>query len=578
MDKKEVRSFTIGEMQESGERTIEASLSSEFPVQRSRGKEILSHAPGAVDLSRAPLPLVIGHDVTGLPVGVVEGLRVEGGKLRGSLRFGESARAQEVMADVKAGILRNLSVGYLVQATERAQGDSYKVTRWLPYECSLVAAPADPTIGVGRSMNTNTPQEGTKMDMNDIRQHQTRIMAELGDLAASGSDAEALEAKKRELADLDTRLAVMEDLAKRKGGNDKVPPLGAPAGTAPIRDGEVRILAPGDKLADTCRRDLPEGIRADELSLGRAIRAMVLNDWSDAKAERAVMVEATSGLGGVLVPEPMSATVLDLARNSAVVMQAGASTVPMTSSTLKLCKTSQDVTAYWRAEGEAITASDMAFEPMTLTAKVLAALVTVSIELIEDAANVQGLIEASIASALGLELDRVALFGSGVGAEPLGLFGAAGVQAVDMGATAGAALTNYDPFIVAQGKLLDVNAIPGAIVMAPRTATSLALLKDTTNQPLVAPASYASAVKLTSNQIPVDLTHGTAHNASVAFTGAWSDLLVGMRTGLTLEASRVAGADAFAKMLVQIRCYLRADIAVARSNHFAMVKGIIPAA
>jgi hypothetical protein len=118
-----------------------------------------------------------------------------------------------------------------------------------------------------------------------------------------------------------------------------------------------------------------------------------------------------------------------------------------------------------------------------------------------------------------------------------------------MGATAGAAFTNFDPFINAQGKLLNVNAVPGAIVMAPRTATSLALLKDGQGQPLVAPTGYASATKLTSNQIPVDLTHGTASNASVAFTGEWNNLLVGMRTGLTLEASRVAGADAFSKML-----------------------------
>lgn len=578
MDKKEVRSFTIGEMQESGERTIEASLSSEFPVQRSRGKEILSHAPGAVDLSRAPLPLVIGHDVTDLPVGVVEGLRVEGGKLRGSLRFGESARAQEVMADVKAGILRNLSVGYLVQATERAQGDSYKVTRWLPYECSLVAAPADPTIGVGRSMNINTPQEGTKMDMNDIRQHQTRIMAELGDLAASGSDAEALEAKKRELADLDTRLAVMEDLAKRKGGNDKVPPLGAPAGAAAIRDGEVRILAPADKLADACRRDLVDGIKPEELSLGRVVRGLVTGSWDGAEAEkRAVMVEGTASLGGVLIPTPMAAQVIDLARNQAVVFQAGASTVPMTANTLKMGKVTGDMTASWRAENAAITASEMSFDGLTFTAKALAAICTISVELMEDAANINALIENSIAQAIALELDRAALFGSGVDPEPKGLNGVTGVQEVSMG-TNGAALTGYSPFTLAAQKLYEKNAIPGAFVFSPRTWAALEGLVDTTGQPLAAPASFASAGKLVSNQIPNNLTKGTASNASSVFIGAWQNLMVGMRSTLTLEASRVAGADAFSKMQIMIRAYIRADVQVARPDHFAKITGIIPAA
>jgi len=575
MDKMQ-RNFGIGEVREAGDNVVEASLSSEYPVERVRGKEILLHNESAVDLSLAPLPLLASHDTRDLPVGIVENIKIEGGKLRGSLRFGESQKAREALADVKAGILRSISIGYLVQKTERG-GDSYKVTRWQPYEASLVSVPADPSVGVGRSFNPNHSLEGKTMDRNDIMQAQKRAMEELETLATSGSDAEAMAAKRAELADLDARLAVLDDLAKRRGPTDKVPGIAGPAAAPAIREGEVRVLAPGDKLADVASRSLPEGIRADELSLGRAIRALVLNDWSQAKAERAVMVEGTSGLGGILVPEPMSASVLDLARNKAVVMQAGASTIPMTSSTLKLCKTTQDVTAYWRAEGTAITASDMAFESMTMTAKVLAALVTVSVELLEDAGNVQGLIEASIAQALALELDRVALFGSGTSPEPLGLYGTSGVQTVDMGATAGAAFTNFDPFINAQGKLLNVNAVPGAIVYAPRTATALALLKDTTNQPLVAPAGYASATKLTSNQIPVNQTHGTASNASVAFTGEWNNLLVGMRTGLTLEASRVAGADAFSKMLVAIRCYLRADIAVARPNHFAMITGIIPA-
>ena len=209
---KQTRAFEIGELEETGERTIAASLSSEFPVQRSKGKEVLVHDPGAVDLTRAPLPLIVGHDPSELPVGIVEGLRVEGGRLRGSLRFGESSRAQEVYADVRAGILRNLSVGYVVQATERAGGDSYRVTKWQPYECSLVACPADPSVGIGRSMNLNTPQEGTKMDKNDIMQAQKRAMEELETLATSGTDAEALAAKRAELTALDERLAVLTDL------------------------------------------------------------------------------------------------------------------------------------------------------------------------------------------------------------------------------------------------------------------------------------------------------------------------------------------------------------------------------
>ncbi|WP_052360051.1 phage major capsid protein [Solidesulfovibrio alcoholivorans] len=538
---------------------------------------MLVHDQNAVDLSRAPLPLIVGHDPAELPVGVVEGLRVEGGRLRGSLRFSEGIRGQEILADVKAGILRNLSVGYVVQATERGQGDSYRVTKWQPYECSLVACPADPSVGIGRSFNPNTPQEGKTMDMNDIKREQTRCMKELEALAASGDDTESLAAKRAELADLDTRLAVLDDLAKRRGPADKVPGIGAPAGAPAIREGEVRVLAPGDKLADTCRRDLVDGIKPEELSLGRVLRGLVTGDWSGAEAEkRSVMSEGTSSLGGVLIPAPMAAQVIDLARNQAVVFRAGASTVPMTANTLKMCKVTGDMSASWREENAAITASEMSFDSLSFTAKALAAICSISIELLEDAGNVNGLIENSIAQALALELDRAALFGSGVAPEPLGLNGVVGVQSISMGDN-GAALTGYSPFTLAMQKLYEKNAIPGSFVFSPRTWAAMEGLVDTTGQPLAAPASFASAPKLVSNQIPNTLHQGTATNASSIFTGAWSNLMVGMRTSLTLEASRVAGADAFSKMQVMIRAYLRCDVQVARPDHFVKIVGVIPA-
>ena len=93
-------------------RTVEASLSSEAPVKRYDGEEVLSHKPGAVDLSRAPLPLLCSHDNRSLPVGIVEGLKVKAGKLRGTLRI--SANQDGLWRYIQDGILRNLSIGYQI--------------------------------------------------------------------------------------------------------------------------------------------------------------------------------------------------------------------------------------------------------------------------------------------------------------------------------------------------------------------------------------------------------------------------------------------------------------------------------
>ena len=54
----EKRNFQIevGSIRSKENRTVEATLSSTFPVKRYDGEEVLSHEPGAVDLSREPLP------------------------------------------------------------------------------------------------------------------------------------------------------------------------------------------------------------------------------------------------------------------------------------------------------------------------------------------------------------------------------------------------------------------------------------------------------------------------------------------------------------------------------------------
>lgn len=132
------------------DRTVPASLSSEEPVQRYGQTEVLSHEPDAVDLTRAAggLPLLYAHDPM-QPVGVVEQVRLERGRLVGVLRFGQSAKAQEAWQDVLDGVLRGVSVGYVVNEYA-STADGVLAVRWTPYEASILAVPADITVGVNR--------------------------------------------------------------------------------------------------------------------------------------------------------------------------------------------------------------------------------------------------------------------------------------------------------------------------------------------------------------------------------------------------------------------------------------------
>lgn len=162
----------LEERKEGAPPTFRAVLSTETPVRRMvRGllvDEVLRHDEKSVDLSRArpSLPLIIGHDHGALPVGVIEGIRIEGRKLRGMVRFSRSEKAQEVARDVADGIITGVSVGYSIEAFEDKENRDGSVTRtatrWTPHEASAVAIPADATAGFGRGAQKNMSEQTTE--------------------------------------------------------------------------------------------------------------------------------------------------------------------------------------------------------------------------------------------------------------------------------------------------------------------------------------------------------------------------------------------------------------------------------
>lgn len=144
-------------------RTVELAFSSETPVRQWFGYEILDHSPGAISMERMNngAALLVDHNWSD-QVGVVESVTIGADrKGRAVVRFGRSARAQEIFQDVIDGIRTLVSVGYrildAVMDGKRDEQDVIRVTRWEPYEISMVSVPADPTVGVGRGMEK--PQE-----------------------------------------------------------------------------------------------------------------------------------------------------------------------------------------------------------------------------------------------------------------------------------------------------------------------------------------------------------------------------------------------------------------------------------
>ena len=72
------------------------------------------------------------------------------------IRFSRSEFAKQYLDDVKDGILRGISFGYSIDEVEE-RGEGVVATKWSPHELSLVSIPADPTIGIGRSLLSKEP-------------------------------------------------------------------------------------------------------------------------------------------------------------------------------------------------------------------------------------------------------------------------------------------------------------------------------------------------------------------------------------------------------------------------------------
>ena len=132
---------------------ISFSASSEYPVERYFGTEVLDHSPAAVRLDRAKkraMPLLFNHDM-GDPIGMVDAATVGDGRMLIEAHLFDTVRAREVESMMRDG-LRNVSIGYRIfSVEEQKKTDTMIVREWEPFEASIVTVPADPTVGLGRA-------------------------------------------------------------------------------------------------------------------------------------------------------------------------------------------------------------------------------------------------------------------------------------------------------------------------------------------------------------------------------------------------------------------------------------------
>jgi len=135
-----------------------------------------------------------------------------------------------------------------------------------------------------------------------------------------------------------------------------------------------------------------------DFSLGAFVRASM-----GLKESRAVQT------GTAIVPQFLSAQIIDDVRAKSRVIQAGAMTIPIDGPTM-LCRIDGDPTVYQHTEAaEDIVESTPTFTPLELDPKALVALVPLTMEVVEDARNLDAALQTSLAAAVAAKLDALTI-------------------------------------------------------------------------------------------------------------------------------------------------------------------------
>lgn len=576
-------------------RTVPVVIATETPVDRYLdGRpvlEVLECSKRAVDLGRSPLPLIESHDANRINIGLIEDVHVNGHKLRGTLRLGSSNRAAELWPDIEAGVIRGLSVGYRIhEVTPPDPDDVVRVTRWEPYEVSLVAVPADRNAGTYRSMQlmseddqgrpsrserraANRQQADTAAVQQQERERIARIM-ELGRRFNCADLAErAINDGRSEAA---VRSAILDRWASHTPGS---PPMG----DAPELGGDYEQQG----------YQRGGGARGERYSLLRAIRALVdPSTMQAAQFELETSRQLAKEMGiqpkGLLVPlgelgartltggsggganlvgnTHLSSSFIELLRARSIVMQLGATVFPGLVGNVTIPRQTATATAQWIAGdgADSLTASDPNFDGITLSPKTCGALTVLSRKfVIQSDPSGEQLVRNDLAASLATALDVAALTGTGTSNQPRGILNATGIATDDF---AGATPT-WAEVVAMESDLLaaNVNPISGAYVTTPAIQGLLKTVEKASGSGefIWTPAAERGLGMV--NGYPA--MSSSSSPAGKVILGNWGDLVLGFWRAIEVEVNPFHD---FAAGSISLRALMHVDVAVRHGESFAV--------
>lgn len=609
-------------------RTVALAFSSETPYERWFGTEILDHDKKSIRLGRLNDggAVLLDHD-TSKHVGVVEDVTIGDDKVaRAVVRFGRSPEAEAAFQDVQDGIRRHVSVGYfihrMVLEEKKAEGeqelDTYRATDWEPFEISVVAVPADPTVGIGRAsaMEVQTQFVRSVADDQSIADgeqpadstpaqsanHRSIVMS-TENAASAGNAVDPVAAEKQRVKDL---IAIGEAYGKYiqpKDINDAI------ANGRTIEQFKDFIMARMQSVSDANPGIIVgmTGGEAKRYSLGRAVAAAITGDWTKAglelEASRAVEkifgrtpegfyipadvfrrdfnVGTATEAGNLVATDLRTDLYVDALRAKLVASTLGMRILSGLTSSIAIPRKSTASTLGTLTEIGSASETAPAIAQVSLTPKRVGAYVEYSKQaLLQASMSVESMLRDDLIQGAAVLLENGIINGSGTAPQMTGLRNTTGMG-TSVGGTAGAAPT-WALMVGLETLCAAANAEPDQLagyLLNTQTRGKLKTVQRGTNldfvwqngpQPL---NGYRVAV---TNNVPANLTKGSSTTvcSSALFSSDWSMAVLGLfgAPDVTVDPYSLAATG-------QVRITLNqfADFGVRQPGAFAKIDDLLSA-
>ncbi|HAF43430.1 MAG TPA: phage major capsid protein [Gallionellaceae bacterium] len=586
---------------------IDLAISSEAPYERWFGIEILSHDAASVDMTRIAdgrHPLLLNH-CTDDQIGVIKEATLDSDRiLRGRAKFSQSQLGQEILQDVVDGIRELVSVGYLIdeivevepaeetnqveysgwrtvrklsgdeferemrskhgehyfrsgQAAARANGDeppTFLVTRWTPFEASIVPVPADVTVGIGRSAGAeNDPAPEAP--------------------AATKETPPIIILEKKKMPDPIQKTPAELEIERRDGiqslAEQYAKYLEAKDGPDAVRKGmsiemfkDYIIARMESRHTDTS--NLHIGMGAKEIkrySLGRALVASITGNWKEAglelecsRAVESIMGRSPEGFfvpfetfnrdfnvgtaseaGNLVATNLRTDMYTDALRANMVMGKLGVTMLAGLTGNLDLPRKSTAGTLGMLTEIGSASETAPVTAKATLSPKRVGAYTQVSKQaLLQSAMALENMIRDDLVTGAAVLLENQCINGAGTAAEIKGLRNVVGIGTVT-GGTNGIAPA-WSHIVDLESACANSNAEPDRLsgyllntklrgkLKQTQFATNLPFIWQNGDMPL---NGYRAAV---TNNVPSNLTKGTSTTvcSSALFASDWSMAVIGL--------------------------------------------------